>query len=40
MTERTTIQIPGFRGDVITPQHHEYDGARASGTAPSTDDLD
>src|SRR5678816_2709487 len=28
MTERTTIQIPGFRGDVITPEHHEYDGAR------------
>jgi FAD/FMN-containing dehydrogenase len=29
MTERTTIQIPGFRGDVITPEHHEYDRARA-----------
>ena len=29
MTERTTIQIPGFRGDVITPEHHEYDAARA-----------
>jgi FAD/FMN-containing dehydrogenase len=29
MTERTTIQIPGFRGDLITPQHHEYDGTRA-----------
>ena len=29
MTARTTIQIPGFRGDVITPEHHEYDGARA-----------
>jgi FAD/FMN-containing dehydrogenase len=29
MTERTAIQIPGFRGDVITPEHHEYDGARA-----------
>ena len=29
MTERTTIQIPGFQGDVITPEHHEYDAARA-----------
>ncbi len=29
MAERTTIQIPGFRGDVITLGHHEYDGARA-----------
>jgi FAD/FMN-containing dehydrogenase len=29
MTERTTIQIPGFRGAVITPQHHGYDRARA-----------
>jgi FAD/FMN-containing dehydrogenase len=29
MTERTTIRIPGFRGDVITPEHHEYDRARA-----------
>ena len=29
MTARTTIPIPGFRGDVITPEHHEYDAARA-----------
>ena len=29
MTERTTIQIPGFRGTVITAQDHEYDGARS-----------
>lgn len=29
MTQRTIIRIPGFRGDVITPEHHEYDGARA-----------
>ena len=29
MTERTTIQIPGFRGDVIAPEHPDYDGARA-----------
>ena len=29
MSARTTLQIPGFRGDVITPEHHEYDGARA-----------
>ncbi len=29
MAERTMIQIPGFRGDVITPEHHAYDGARA-----------
>ena len=28
MTQLTTIQIPGFRGDVITPEHHDYDGAR------------
>ena len=29
MIERTPIQIPGFRGDLITPEHDEYDGARA-----------
>ena len=29
MTERTTIRIPGFRGEVITPEHQEYGGARA-----------
>src|SRR6266540_1405431 len=29
MSARTTMQIPGFRGDVITPEHHEYDDARA-----------
>jgi FAD/FMN-containing dehydrogenase len=29
MTEPITIQIPGFRGDVVTPEHHEYDDARA-----------
>jgi FAD/FMN-containing dehydrogenase len=29
MTERTPIQIPGFRGDVITPDQDAYDGARA-----------
>jgi FAD/FMN-containing dehydrogenase len=28
MTQLTTIQIPGFRGDVITPEHDDYDGAR------------
>jgi FAD/FMN-containing dehydrogenase len=28
MTQLTTIQIPGFRGDVITPEQPEYDGAR------------
>lgn len=28
MTGRTAMQIPGFRGEVITPEHHEYDGAR------------
>jgi FAD/FMN-containing dehydrogenase len=28
MTDRTTINFPGFRGDVITPEHHEYDSAR------------
>ena len=38
MTAPTAMQIPGFRGDLITPDHHDYDDARAYGTAPSTDD--
>ena len=29
MTAPTTMQIPGFRGDVIAPDHDEYDEARA-----------
>ena len=29
MAERTTIRIPGFRGEVVTPDHQEYGGARA-----------
>jgi FAD/FMN-containing dehydrogenase len=29
MTQRTPIEIPGFRGDVITPRHPDYDDARA-----------
>jgi hypothetical protein len=29
MSARTTMQIPGFRGDVIVPGHHDYDDARA-----------
>ena len=29
MTARTTMQIPGFRGDVIAPDHPDYDDARA-----------
>jgi FAD/FMN-containing dehydrogenase len=29
MAAPTTMQIPGFRGDVITPDHEGYDGARA-----------
>jgi FAD/FMN-containing dehydrogenase len=29
MTAPTATQIPGFRGDLITPDHHDYDGARA-----------
>jgi FAD/FMN-containing dehydrogenase len=29
MTAPTAMQIPGFRGDVITPDHHDYNGARA-----------
>jgi FAD/FMN-containing dehydrogenase len=29
MSTRTTMQIPGFRGDVIVPDHHDYDDARA-----------
>jgi FAD/FMN-containing dehydrogenase len=29
MTAPTTMQIPGFRGDLIIPDHHDYDDARA-----------
>ena len=29
MPARATPQIPGFRGDVIVPDHHDYDDARA-----------
>src|SRR4249920_2117891 len=29
MTTLTTMQIPGFRGDVIAPDHDGYDDARA-----------
>jgi FAD/FMN-containing dehydrogenase len=29
MTQRTTIEIPGFRGDLMTPEDPDYDGARA-----------
>jgi FAD/FMN-containing dehydrogenase len=29
MTAPTAMQIPGFRGDLITPDHQGYDGARA-----------
>jgi FAD/FMN-containing dehydrogenase len=29
MTAPTAIQIPGFRGDLITLDHHDYDDARA-----------
>lgn len=29
MAARTTRQIPGFRGDEIVPDHHDYDDARA-----------
>jgi FAD/FMN-containing dehydrogenase len=29
MTAPTAMQIPGFRGDLITPDHHDYDDARA-----------
>ena len=29
MTAQTTMQIPGFRGDLITADHHDYDDARA-----------
>ena len=28
MSGRTTVQIPGFRGDVIAPDHDGYDDAR------------
>ena len=28
MTATTTMQIPAFRGDVIAPDHDEYDQAR------------
>ena len=29
MTAPSAMQIPGFRGDLITPDHHDYDDARA-----------
>ena len=29
MSARTTMRIPGFRGEVIVPGHHDYDDARA-----------
>jgi FAD/FMN-containing dehydrogenase len=29
MSARTTVQIPGFRGDVIVPDQEDYDDARA-----------
>ena len=29
MTAPTAMQIPGFRGDLITPDHHDHDDARA-----------
>ena len=29
MSAPTTTQIPGFRGEVIAPDHHDYDDARA-----------
>src|SRR5262245_14731867 len=29
MTAPTAVQIPGFRGDLITPDHPDYDDARA-----------
>ncbi|HEY9377592.1 MAG TPA: FAD-dependent oxidoreductase, partial [Jiangellaceae bacterium] len=29
MSAPTTLQIPGFRGEVIVPDQHDYDGARA-----------
>jgi FAD/FMN-containing dehydrogenase len=29
VSPRTTMQIPGFQGNVIVPDHHDYDEARA-----------
>jgi hypothetical protein len=29
MSARSTMQSPGFRGDVIVPDHPDYDDARA-----------
>ena len=29
MTAPTAMQIPGFRGELITPEHADYDDARA-----------
>jgi hypothetical protein len=34
------MQIPGFRGDVIVPDHHDYDDAEPCGMAPSIGGLD
>ena len=30
MSAPTTMQIPGFGGDVIAPDHHDYHHARAA----------
>ena len=39
MTQRTTIQISGFRGDVITPGILTTTAHAPYGTAPLTADL-
>jgi len=42
MSAPTTMQVPGFRGDVIVPDHHDYDDARAvwNGTRRPTTSAD
>ena len=39
MTAATTMQIPGFLGDVIAPDHDATTTHGPCGTAPSIDDL-
>ena len=40
MTAPTAMRIPGFRGNLITPDHHDYDEARAVWNGTVDDDPD